>query len=118
MDAGQFEWRLTVRTPVWRPATDVYETEDTIVVRVEVAGMREEDFSIELEGRYLTIRGTRPDLPERRAYHQLEIRFGEFNTQVELPVAVEHEHVQAVYGNGFLRVILPKTRPQQIEIED
>lgn len=118
MDAGPFEWRLSVRTPVWRPATDVYETEDTVVVRVEVAGMREEDFSIELEGRYLTIRGSRPDQAERRAYHQMEIRFGEFSTQVELPVAVESEQVQAIYGNGFLRVTLPKTRSQQIEIDN
>ena len=46
-----------MRTPVWRPPTDVYELEETLVVRVEIAGMREEDFIIQLNGRILSIRG-------------------------------------------------------------
>ena len=77
-------WRVGTRSLDWRPPTDVFETEAAFVVRVEVAGMREDDFAIELDERYLYIRGTRLDTPERRAYQQMEIRFGEFSVAVEL----------------------------------
>ena len=52
-------WRLSLRSTSWRPPTDVYEVDDDLIVRVEIAGMREEDFSIELNGRILSIRGMR-----------------------------------------------------------
>jgi len=117
MDPDSTQWRLTIRTPLWRPPTDVFETDDEIIVRVEIAGMREESFSIELDGRILSIHGTRPDSPAGRAYHQMEIRFGEFSIDLELPLVVVAQNVQAVYQNGFLVVSLPKSRPQQISIE-
>jgi HSP20 family protein len=117
MDTGAFHWHLSVRSHAWRPPTDVFEVEEAIVVRVEIAGMEEDDFQIELDGRYLSIKGIRPDPPERRAYHQMEIRVGEFSIEVELPSAVVANEVEAVYNNGFLRVVLPKARPQQILID-
>ena len=109
--------RQSMRSRVWCPPTDVFETEGAIVVRVEIAGMRESDFIIILERNYLTIRGTRPDVPEQRAYQQMEIRFGEFSAGVELQTQVDVDKVEAIYNNGFLRVTLPKTRPQQIKID-
>ena len=118
MEPGHLGWRLVVRTPVWRPPTDVYETDETIVVRVEIAGMRDEDFDIQLDDRFLAIRGIRQDNEERRAFHQMEIRYGEFSVEVELLVPVIASEVDAIYRNGFLRVIMPKARPRQIEIED
>ncbi len=110
--------RLTIRSHIWRPPTDVYETEDAILVRVEIAGMNESDFSIILDGQYLLIRGMRAEPPERRAYHQMEIPFGEFATEVELPHPVLAKDAEAFYSNGFLRIILPKARPQKIFITD
>lgn len=118
IDSSGEHWRLTMRTPHWRPPTDVFEIEQAFIVRVEIAGMQEEDFSIELDGRVLIIRGARPDQQERRAYHQMEIRFGEFISELEIPSAVNAAQVHAEYQNGFLRVILPKARPQKIEIID
>jgi len=116
IDVSPFGWRITMRSPAWRPPTDVFETESTIVVRVEIAGMREEDFSIELNGRNLTVRGSRQDMPERRAFHQMEIYFGEFAIELELPNYIETDQVQAVYSDGFLRIHLPKARPRQIPV--
>lgn len=106
--AGNLRFRLSSHTCMWSPPTDVYEIEEAVIVRVEIAGMREDDFSIMLEERILTIRGTRPDHPERRAYHQLEIPFGEFITEVELPVQVVVDRIEATYQSGFLRLVLPK----------
>lgn len=111
-------WRLIVRTPAWRPPTDVFETEEAFVVRVEVAGMNEEDFLIELDQNTLSIQGTRSDWPERRAYHQMEIHFGEFSLGIDLPGPVVANQVQAAYQDGFLRVTLPKARPHQVRIEN
>ena len=109
---------LRWRSNAWRPPTDVFDTEDTIVVRVEVAGMVESDFSIMLDGRYLYIRGMRVDSAEKRAYHQMEVPFGEFVTEVELPHTVEPKNIEAFYSNGFLKVILPFARPHKIQVED
>jgi HSP20 family protein len=108
---GNLRFRLSSRTCMWSPPTDVYEIEEAVIVRVEIAGMREDDFAIMLEERILTIRGTRPDIPERRAYHQLEIPFGEFISEVELPVPVLVDKIEAAYQGGFLRLVLPKTVP-------
>ena len=110
-------WRGVVRSHVWRPPTDVYETEDVLVVRVEIAGLNEDAFSIQLEGRMLAIRGVRSEPPERRAYHQMEIRFGEFSTEIELPHPVISNQAEATYSNGFLRLVLPKVQPQRIQVD-
>lgn len=93
---------------------DIYETEEDLVVRVEIAGMDERDFTIELKNRQLSISGNRQEKPERRAYHRMEIRFGEFNIAIDLPASVETDQVQAVYSGGFLKVVLPKIPPRQI----
>jgi HSP20 family protein len=112
------KWRKAAGSRAWRPPTDVYETDRQVVVRVEVAGMREEDFNILLSGRRLTIQGVRSDVLERRAYHRMEINFGEFNCEVMLPCAVILEETQALYQDGFLRIILPKDLPRRVQVEE
>jgi HSP20 family molecular chaperone IbpA len=114
---GGIRWRVVTRPLVWRPPTDAYETDDTVVIRVEIAGMREEDFSVSLEDRSVIIRGIRQDTPERRAYQQMEIPFGEFSTEIELPCTVAAQSIQAVYQDGFLRIVFPKVRPYKVQVE-
>jgi len=113
-----FTWRMSIRPPTWRPPTDMYELENAAIIRVEIAGMRENDFSIELNGRNLSIKGSRQDIAERRAYHQMEIRFGEFRIEMELPFHVETDQIQAIYNNGFLKIVLPKAHPRHISISE
>src|SRR5512135_521282 len=110
-------WRIISRPHAWRPPTDVYETDDAIVIRIEVAGMREADFTISLVERNLTIRGIRQDTSERRAYHQMEIAFGEFHTEVELPYVINSDKVEAIYRDGFLHITLPIAQPKHIKVE-
>jgi len=101
-------WQVRVQSHVWSPPTDVYEIETAYVVRVEVAGMRDQDFSVQIDNNYLIISGARPDKPERRAYHQMEVRFSEFSTVVAIPGPVDMENAKAGYDDGFLVVTLPK----------
>ena len=106
-----------VRSNVWSPPTDEYETETAYVVRVEIAGMREEDFEVLLENDTLLISGSRSDFPDRRAYQQMEIRFGKFATSVNIPGPVDVDQAHAEYKDGFLTVVLPKATPNQIKGE-
>ena len=111
-------WQVQVRAGVWSPPTDVYETEKDYVVRVEIAGMREEDFDISVEDKFLMISGSRPDISERRAYQQMEIRFGKFETVVGIPGPIDLAASRADYKGGFLTVTLPKSEPNQIQVEE
>ena len=111
-------WQVQVRAGVWSPPTDMYETENNYVVRVEIAGMHEEDFEISVENNILMISGSRSDIPERRAYQQMEIRFGKFETSVGLPDPIDLESSNANYAEGFLTVTLPKAKPIQVEITE
>ena len=106
-----------VRASIWCPPTDVYETEEGFVVKVEVAGMREEDFEVAIENNVLIISGNRPDSNERRAYYQMEIRSGKFEIALEIPAPVEVEKAVAEYKDGFLMIHLPKINRHQIEVD-
>ena len=99
-----------VQSNVWRPPTDVYETETTIVVNVEVAGANDEDLEVTIQGNLLLISGTRSDASERRAYHQMEIPFGKFSFSIEIPVNIIADDANAEYKNGFLTINLPKEK--------
>ena len=110
-------WVIVRHTTAWHPPTDVYEIDDRLVVAVEIAGMRDGDFNVTLQGQRLTISGSRrrmtgPDC----AYYQLEISFGDFRTEVDLPWPVSREDVSATYRDGFLRVELPHATAQQVQI--
>ena len=110
-------WRVLRQSQAWQPPTDVLETDDAYIVVVEVAGMRGSEFTVTFESPILSIRGVRSDANVRKAYHQMEIDYGEFASEVRVPVKVEAENIQASYSDGFLRVTLPKARPKRVPIE-
>ena len=101
---------------VWRPPTDVYETGDSAVVIVEIAGLSEENYEISLTGRLLVVSGERRDPAEKLAYHQMEIRYGRFCTEVHLPWALEGAEHAASYGDGFLRIKLQKAQTRRVPV--
>ncbi len=101
---------------IWHPPTDVYETDSYVVVKVEIAGMEEEDFDVSLETKKLSISGVRHDPAAKLAYQQMEIIYGQFETEVYLPWAIDEEKVEATYRNGFLSIYLPKVQPRQVPV--
>jgi HSP20 family protein len=110
-------WGIKRRTHTWRPPTDVYETDEAYHVRVEIAGMKGADFSVTFDKQALVIRGVRSDEGSQKAYHQMEIGYGEFETAVQVPEPVKVPEIEASYVDGFLRVELPKAQPKVISIE-
>jgi len=99
-----------VRSNVWRPPTDVYETETNVVVKVEIAGIRDEDIEVIVQDDLLQVTGARSDSSERRAYHQMEIPFGKFSVSIKLPASVLTDGASAEYEDGFLTINFPKEK--------
>ncbi len=100
------------RPRVWRPPTDVYETDTAVIVKIEIAGMNPDDFRISFQDRVLTVSGVREDHDAKLSYHCLEIPYGEFRTEVFLTGTFALNDVDARYANGFLYIALPKTKQE------
>lgn len=103
-------WKMLPQGRHFKPATDLYETEGSVFVRVEIAGTNEEDFAIVYEDGLLSISGRREDPTEKQAYLMMEVPFGEFAVQLELGsrFSIDSDKISAAYRNGFLIIELPK----------
>lgn len=101
----------------WQPPTDVFETDSEVIVKVELAGMSVNDADIVLAEGMLVITGKRDNQPGLRktAYHQMGISYGQFRTQIPLPVEIDRDRVKASYEDGFLFVHLPKAAYRPLE---
>jgi HSP20 family protein len=101
--------RLLVPTP-WRPDADTYETATAVEVVVDLAGVEEDDFEVQLFDDALVVEGHRQPLScrEGAVYHAAGIRHGPFRVELPLPAAVDPERVEARYDRGLLRITLPK----------
>lgn len=92
-------------------ASDVFDDDDKVVVRIEAPGLRREDFNIELRGDTLTVWGEKRFDREvsRGRYSVVQCAYGSFRRDVALPVAVKADHPRATYRDGVLRIELPRT---------
>jgi HSP20 family protein len=110
------DWRLSIHPNLWSPPTDVFETETKLVVKVEIAGMNEEDFTVRIDQNRMVISGIRLEIPEQRAFHRMEIHYGEFYTEIDLPDLMDLNKVDAEYRDGILVVIIQKALPKHVKI--
>ena len=94
----------------WIPNTDVYVTDDGLVVKVELAGMRREDLELTIEGNRLMISGHRSDgcRAAKCKFLVMEINYGSFECVIEIPPGYDLSQAKAAYQNGFLRVDVPQ----------
>jgi HSP20 family molecular chaperone IbpA len=111
-------WMDVPHTHTWRPPTDVFESAEAVIVRIEVAGMHQSDFHISTSERLLIISGYRRDPSPKVVYHQMEVRYGEFRVEVFLHWSIDQTRVQAIYENGFLTLTLPRAQRRQIPVVD
>lgn len=100
------------RRPLWRPPVEVYETDETLEVITEIAGMDPEDIDIVLEGDVLSISGERldPHANSYRSFHIARIGYGPFDVEIQLPFQVDAESAEASYENGFLSISLKRIK--------
>ena len=113
----EFHSRFNGACTVWRPPTDLIETDDRYLVSVEVAGLHQEELSITYHREYLVISGTREGiLAKNGAFHQMEINRGDFATEIRLHAPVDLDATKAVYARGLLTVTLPKIKKTPIPV--
>jgi HSP20 family protein len=98
----------------WVPNTDVYTTDEGLVVKMELAGMRSENLQITVEGCRLRISGQRPDGCRAAKFNFLamEINYGPFENVLDLPSGYDLSQAKASYLNGFLRIDVPVATEQ------
>jgi len=99
----------------WSPNTDVYESADDVMVKVELAGVAKESIHIHLENQGLLITGVRRDPygGESTAgyrFRQMEIEYGPFQCVVAVPFPVDGGAASAHIQNGILKVRLPRAK--------
>jgi HSP20 family protein len=103
------------------PSADIYETPDTIQLRLEIPGMEEKDLNITMENGVLTVRGERKleDGERKENFLRMERPYGAFSRSFTLPQTVDTDHINANYVNGVLMIELTKraeAKPKQIPI--
>ncbi len=99
---------LPLGSPQWRPAADLYEGRDGLVLEVELAGVSEDDIEVAVYEDAVVLEGARrADAAAASTYHAAEIRRGPFRLAVALPRAIDRERVSALLDRGMLRVTLP-----------
>ena len=103
------------------PPVDIYEDEQSLVLKLEVPGMNEEDLNVSLENNILTVSGERKfEKGEKEEnFHRIERRYGFFARTFRLPNMVDSENIAAAYDKGLLKVTLVKraeAKPKQIKV--
>lgn len=89
---------------------DVYQTENEIVIKSTIAGVKPEDLDITFNNDMITIKGERQSEEKVKSenYFYQECYWGAFSRSVILPVDVESDQAEAVLKNGVLTIRLPK----------
>jgi HSP20 family protein len=106
----------------WTPAVDILETENDLILKMDVPEVELKDVDIRLENHTLTVKGERKfeSLADSKAYHRIERSYGSFARTFTLPDTVDTEKVRADYKNGVLSITLPKkevAKPRTIHVE-
>ncbi|MFN3406978.1 MAG: Hsp20/alpha crystallin family protein [Caldimicrobium sp.] len=94
----------------WAPAVDVSETEDEIIVKADLPGVKPDDIEINIVDNILTIKGEKKRETEEKKenFYRVERFYGSFMRSIQLPVEIDREKIKAQYKDGVLKVVLPK----------
>jgi len=107
----------------WAPSVDVYQTNDEIVILMEIPGLERDDFQIEFLDSRVVIKGERamPFSEGQASVHRLERQHGHFERVIDLPIAIVANEISAEYNAGILAVKLPlhtSKKPRKIPVEN
>ena len=97
----------------WSPVTDIRESEDGVLVTLELPGLTAEDVTVTVENGILSISGEKKQEAEEGEadsnYHLVERRYGSFARTFRLPRGVNTDKVNAKFENGLLNIDIPKS---------
>jgi HSP20 family protein len=103
-----------------RPAVNVWEKDDALMVELEAAGIKSGEVDVSVAGGELTIRVNRPDTAEEGVkYHRRERPVGSFSRVLRLPIEIDANRVEAELRDGVLTITCPKAesaKPRKINV--
>ena len=104
------------------PAVDLYQTEDEVVVKASLPGLKSDDVQISITGDMLSLKGEfkQEEETKEKAYHVREQCYGAFERSFTLPTAVVGDKAKAEFENGILTITLPKAeevKPKMITVK-
>jgi HSP20 family protein len=113
---------LSLRGVSTMPAIDMYQTEDDVVVKATLPGLKAEDVDITVTGETLILRGEFKQENEQNesSYHIREQRYGSFDRSILLPTDVKADKAKADFENGILTITMPiaeEVKPRSITIK-
>jgi HSP20 family protein len=99
----------------WRPAVDIYEAENGIVVAVELPGVSKESVSVEVKDDVLTLTGERLANPaiSEDSYYRRERLFGPFKRSFTLNQNIKPDQIKATFKDGVLQIEIPRPVQEQ-----
>lgn len=102
-------------------AAETWETAQSVIIRMEMPGMRKEDINVSIHGNLLRIRGEKRSGGdyEGRLYRLTERAYGRFERTIAVPHGIDEQKAEVAYQDGVITVILPKTEttpPRQLTI--
>jgi HSP20 family protein len=108
-------------TPGQSPPVDIFETAESIVIRVEVPGIERQALDVEIKDNSLIVQGDRKfEEVDGRDYHRVERAYGTFRRVFPLPIVVRQDQIHAVLRNGVLEITLlkeEKAKPKRVQVE-
>ena len=116
--------------PIWplygereaTPALDLYSTQEAVIAKVALPGVKPEDVDVTIADDIVTIRGSYQEEKEttEAGYVHKELSRGSFSRTFAVPTAVKAEAATASFNDGLLTVTLPKTeevKPKRVKVE-
>lgn len=119
---GRPEGDENLALSAWRPQVDIYETEDGVVIHVDLPGVEKSAVSVEVKDNVLTIRGDRKSdaTVDENSYYRRERSFGIFQRSFTMRSVIAPDRIKASFKNGVLTIRLPRIeeeRPKQISVD-
>ena len=106
----------------WKPLVDIYETDESIILKAELPGIKKDDVSVEVKDNVLTLKGVRTEEKEikEKNYYRKERAFGTFSRTFNLQHRIQPDKIKARFKDGVLKIEIPKPeeeKPKQITVK-
>ena len=114
LSVGERNWSV--------PAIDMYQTDNEVIVKAALPGIKPEAVQINVTGDVLTLKGEvkQEEETKEKAWHIREQRWGTFERSVVLPTSIVADKAKADFENGVLTITLPKAedvKPKTINVK-
>ena len=106
----------------WKPLVDIYETDESIILKAELPGIKKDDVSVEVKDNVITLKGVRTEEKEikEKNYYRKERAFGTFSRAFNLQHRIQPDKIKARFKDGVLKIEIPKPeeeKPKQITVK-